>query len=623
MSAEVKHGWMEVKRSDDSYKEIADYGIIGDTRTCALVGVDGSIDWMCLPRFDSPSVFASILDVRKGGRFRIAPAENTFRARQYYLGLTNVLVTEFRGSGYWLRLTDFMPCASTSGKIASSGEIHRIAESRKGKVKLGVDLSPRPGYAEAIPLVSRVDEIGYTFTPPDPSIRQETALITDLEFKIADGGVSGLFTLGEGKKLTFVFRYGGLRPHHSADPYTDAKLKETVSFWKKWVSQCTYNGRWREQVLRSALVLKLLVYSPTGAVVAAPTTSLPEHVGGVRNWDYRYSWIRDSSFVLWAFKSLGHVKEVENYIEWLESVFHLTGGSLQVMLGLGGEKDLSEQILPHLSGYKNSSPVRVGNGAWTQFQLDVYGILLDALYFSHKHGSHAGRGGITKEVFNHFVEPLVNSLKEDWKKPDCGIWEVRGNREHFVYSKMWCWVAFDRAVKLAEALNFTRRAEEWRELRDEVKKDIFEHGWNPDVKAFTRSYGSRDLDSANLLMPQVRFISGSNPYMVSTLEKTVKELMVGEDLLLRYKSEDGLPGQEGAFLMCSFWLTNCLALAGKTREAAKLLDRLVKKSNHLGLYSEEIDPETGRFLGNFPQAFTHMGLITAAVSLDRALNHAA
>ena len=613
-----KHLWKTLVRRKvlHEYKQIADYGLIGDQKTCALVGIDGSIDWFCIPRFDSPSIFAAILDLKKGGCFRVMPKADSFQSYQHYDGLTNILVTEFQTDTGNLTLTDFMPCFKIGGTMVSSGEIHRRLQCISGEMDVEVYLKPRLDYVSSTAQrMKRLKGMGYSFYSTDPKTRQEFALITPLEFKKINGSILSLsFTMKQRDQTDLVLRYGGAKMHHQENPKTDIKLQETRTFWKKWIGKSTYSGKWREEVLRSALLLKLLIYSPTGAIIASPTTSLPERIGGTRNWDYRYSWIRDSSFVLWAFHALGFTEEAKTYLSWIVSIFFLTAGNLQIMLGVGGERDLTERLLPRLKGYMNSQPVRVGNGAWDQFQLDVYGILLDALYFSHKHG-----GGIEKEVFTYLIRPIVEALEKNWKKADCGIWEVRGEKKHFVYSKMWCWVALDRAIKISRALGMQADAGKWSALRDKIKDEILKKGWNESLGAFVRSYGSKGLDSANLLMPLVRFIDANDPKMLSTVEKTKKELMRKGKFLYRYRSHDGLPGKEGAFLICSFWLVNCLTMAGNIEEAEKILDSLLKFSNHLGLFSEEIDPEKETMLGNFPQAFTHMGFITAATSLGKAL----
>ncbi len=608
--------WRTVSRDAvlHNYKQISDYGLIGDQMTCALVGIDGSIDWLCYPRFDSASVFAAVLDINKGGNFRITPTAESFDSYQHYDGYTNILITEFRTNSAHVSITDFMPCFKVERSMVTSAEIHRRIKNISGSMELEVSLAPRFNYGMLVPKVKSVKDLGYTFYSGDNSSRQEMALLTDLEFD-ADGEKGILNRRIAGQDVDLVIRYGGAREHTIRATFTDIKLRETREYWANWISKCNYNGLWRDQVLRSALTLKLLIYSPTGAIIAAPTTSLPESIHGVRNWDYRYSWIRDSSFVLWAFHALGYTEEALDYLDWILSMFYLCGGNLQVMIGILGERDLSEIILDHLEGYMQSAPVRTGNAAWRQFQLDVYGILLDAMYFGQKHGDKE----YTK-VYNHLVRQIMSGVERDWKKPDCGIWEVRGEMKHFVYSKVWCWVAADRARRIAKSLGIDEDVLRWKKLADEIRSEILKKGWSDSLNSFVRSYDSSDLDSANLLMPQVKFLNASDPKMVGTLDATMKRLMMGEGYLYRYLSEDGLPGREGTFLICSFWLVSCLAGAGQVDDAKKMMDLLCSRANHLGLFSEELDPENNAQLGNFPQAFTHMGFITAAVSLDSVLS---
>ncbi len=605
-----------IRRSDlIDYKEISDYALVGDLRTSALIGIDGSIDWLCVPRFDSPSVFGAMLDARKAGRFRVCPAAEQFESWQFYEPLTNILVTLFRSGSAELRLTDFMTCFKIEDTYVSSGELLRMVECISGAMDVEVYCEPRFGYGAIVPNVTSVKQIGYSFFSSVPDNRQELGLLTSLDlYEKEKGTLTSTFGMKKGERVDLVLRSGGSRFHHSEDSHAETKLKETREFWIKWVERCRYSGKWRDQLLRSTLALKLLQYSPTGAIIAAPTSSLPEEIGGMRNWDYRYSWIRDSSFVLWAFHSLGYSEEAKMYTDWLTSVFCLTVGNLQPMLGVAGERDLSERTLDFLEGYKKSAPVRVGNGAWDQFQLDIYGILLDALYFSHKHGA-----GLQKKVYDYLIEPMIEALEHVWTKPDCGIWEVRSQKEHFVYSKVWAWVAVDRALKIARSMGISDHATQWTELRDRIKSEIFEKGYDESLGAFVRSYGSKELDAANLLMPQVRFISPKDPKMISTIDLTTKKLLSNGKFVYRYLAEDGLPGKEGAFLICSFWLVNCLTLAGRLQEAQEMLDSLLSCANHVGLFSEEVDPQSGKMLGNFPQAFTHMGFIVAASNLGKAL----
>jgi alpha,alpha-trehalase len=616
IQSEIIVGWRTLERNKvlHDYKQISDYALIGDQKTCALVGIDGSIDWFCVPRFDSPSVFAAILDKGKGGSFRLMPLADQFQIVQHYEGLTNILATEFKTDSGHAKLVDFMPSFKVGRTMVSAGEIHRRLTCLSGEIELEALISPRMNYGRIIPDVNSVKKIGYSFSSQQQEMHQQLALITPLRFKeVEQGTLAFNLHLRKGDQTILVLRYGGAKLHHTENTFSDVKLEQTRTYWKTWASKTKVSGKWREPIVRSALALKLLIYSPTGAIVAAPTTSLPEQIGGVRNWDYRYSWVRDSSFVLWAFHSLGHDQAEENYLDWMTSMFYLTCENLQVMLGISSERDLTERTLDHLEGYRQSTPVRVGNGAWDQFQLDVYGILLDALYFSHKHG-----GGVSLKVFDYLVAPLVKQVEQVWDIPDCGIWEVRGEKEPFVYSKMWCWVGLDRAVKIATSLRRSEDAQRWSKLRDEIKETILEKGWDESIGSFVRSFGTTDLDCANLLMPQLRFISGKDPRMVATIDKTIKELGEGK-FLYRYRTKDGLPGEEGAFLICSFWLVSCLALAGRLKEAEELLDGLIECSNHVGLFSEEVDPKNGSMLGNYPQAFTHMGFITAAVTVSREL----
>jgi GH15 family glucan-1,4-alpha-glucosidase len=603
----------DVNSLQNGYKAISDYGLIGDQRTCALIGMDGSVDWLCTPRFDSPSIFASILDVKKGGSFRILPSNGSgeFEALQYYQGLTPILSTEFRDKNGRIAITDFMPCFRVAEVMISTAELHRRISCLEGEFKIDVTIQPRMDYARIVPDVTYVEGLGYSFTSPDPNVRQEVALVTREKFETGEGSIHSTIALRQGEShCDLVFRAGGIKIHHVEEAYTDEKLQETREYFERWSRRTTYRGKWKHMVERSAITLKLLMYSPTGAIIAAPTTSLPEEIGGVRNWDYRYSWIRDSSFVLWAFHGIGHDEAEELYLRWVDSLYYLTAENLQVMLGVTGERDLTEMVLPHLEGYAKSAPVRTGNGAWDQFQLDVYGILVDAIYFSHMH-----RGKIDRRIYNNVLKLAIRGVEEKWNQPDSGIWEVRGEQLHFVYSKMWCWVAFDRAARIAKSIGEMGDAMQWAETRDRIKSWILKEGFDPELNSFVRSFGSKQPDAANLLMPQVKFISGKDPKMLGTIELTLKELLDNNKFVYRYKAKDGLPGNEGAFLICSFWLVSCLAYAGRIREAEELMDSLVKYSNHLGLFSEEIDPSSGAMLGNFPQAFTHMGFISAALAI--------
>lgn len=605
-----------------SYKPISDYGLIGDTRSCALIGNDGSIDWLCIPRFDSPSVFGALLDSKKGGRFLVCPAAKFFHSAQSYEPMTNVLRTIFlvgEKSSNLATVTDFMPCFTIERTLVTSGEVHRRIETLRGNVEFEAWVEPRPGYGALVPDVKWLEGIGYTFSSEGDTGNQSISLLTQMKFDEKEKGIlTTKFELKEGEKIDLVLRYGMVMKDVSIDPHSELKLLETRAYWKRWIEKCNIGGKWRDQVLRSALALKLLFFSPTGAILAAATTSLPEEIGGSRNWDYRYSWIRDSSFVIWAFHALGFNDEADLYLDWLLSAFSLTIGNLQPMIGISGGRELAEKVVPDLAGYKGSSPVRVGNDAWKQFQLDLYGIFVDALYFSHRHGR-----GIDRKVFDYLITLVVGELERLWTKPDCGIWEVRSEEQHFVYSKMWAWVGVDRAQRIAQEIGYPDLAEKWSVLRDRIRESILSNGFDPTMNSFVRVYGTKDLDAANLLMPQVRFIAADDPKMIGTIDATMNKLLIDGKFVYRYLVGDGLPGKEGAFLICSFWLVNCLTMAGRLDEAEKILDSVSVYANQLGLFSEEVDPESGELLGNFPQAFTHMGFITAAVNLSKEIEKVA
>jgi GH15 family glucan-1,4-alpha-glucosidase len=587
-------------------------------RTCALVGMHGSIDWLCIPRFDSPSIFGALLDSKNGGRFLICPSSDRFECSQAYEPLTNVLTTIFRGDNpaSVATITDFMPCFMVGRTLVATGELHRRVQSRKGAMEFQVRMEPRAGYGSYVPDVVWDQDVGYTLSSTDDIENQGITLLTSQKFdEINKGTLTTEFKLNEGETLDFVLRQAAIRKEQGPrNLHTDLKLKETREYWQKWIGKCNFNGKWRDQVLRSALTLKLLFYVRTGASIAAATTSLPEEIGGSRNWDYRFSWIRDSSFVTWAFHSLGFNEEANSYLDWIIAAVCLTIDSLQPMIGITGNRELSERVIHTLSGYKGSAPVREGNGAWEQFQLDLYGIFVDALFFSHKHGR-----GVDRKVIDYLITPLINELEKSWRKPDRGIWEVRSEEEHFVYSKMWAWVGVDRAEKIAKAHNLLDLSEKWSKLRDEIREDIYKNGFDQTLNSFVRAYGTKELDAANLLMPQVRFIAGDDPKMIGTIDATMKWLLTDGKFVYRYFADDGMPGKEGAFLICSFWLVNCLTMCGRLEEAEKIMDSVCVYANHLGLYSEEVDPTTGDLLGNFPQAFTHMGFITAAVNLNDAM----
>src|SRR6266852_6864806 len=591
--------------SASDYKPISDYGVIGDMHTAALVGLDGSIDWYCAPRFDSPSVFAALLDARKGGRFQVSPIEK-FTTKQSYEGDTNVLTTSFDSRGGRARLTDFMPCFMEKGELKAFQELHRIVECVDGELGLRIIFQPRLDYARG--------ETTIVETREGCSARNQghqLNLASSVKLNAADKDIlTSEFRLSKGQRAIFVLKWGGNPATMAAKYETSRKLSRTLSYWKRWVGHVKYQGPYRAHVVRSCLVLKLLQYAPTGAMVAAVTTSLPECVGTLRNWDYRYSWIRDNALSVLALSEAGASREALDYARWLINLRRHSKEKLQIMMGIGGESDIPETTLDHLEGYRRSSPVRIGNAASKQLQLDVYGILADYVYFLHT------LGWTTGQVYENLVRYSADQALKEWQSPDSGIWEFRQPKT-FVESTMWCYVALDRAIKIARELGYDEDWQRWEPVRKKIKSQILSEGWSERKKAFTMIFGGEDLDAANLLMPLVGFLPAKDPKMSSTIER-IREELSKDDLVYRYKIDDGQMGKEGAFTVCSFWMVDCLTRLGKLREAEALLTQLTKRSNHLGLYSEEIDPETGEALGNFPQAYTHMGLITASVHLEEA-----
>jgi GH15 family glucan-1,4-alpha-glucosidase len=605
------------------YQPIENYGLIGNLRTAALVGMDGSIDWLCLPHFDSPSVFAALLDDQKGGRFRIAPAGDNFRHKQFYWPDTAILVTRFLHDEGVGEVEDYMP-VTRAGAVPE--ELIRRVRVVRGRVPFRLECRPAFDYARA-PHQVRLSEHGAHFDGP----RLSLGLATPVPLRLDGAGVVADFTLDEGQKAAFVLRRLG--PEGRQGPCPDGGeaeelFRDTVDYWRRWLARCTYTGRWREAVHRSALTLKLLSFEPTGAIVAAPTCSLPEAVGGQRNWDYRYTWIRDAAFTLYGFLRIGFTEEAARFRDWLRDRWHdpesAGAGPLQLMYGIDGRAELTEETLDHLDGYRGSRPVRIGNGAYRQLQLDIYGELMDAVYLYNKYVAPVGYDGWRR------LRQLIDWLCDNWQREDEGIWEVRGGRRQFVYSKMMCWVALDRGLRLADKRSLPADRTRWLKARDEIYEEVMAKGWNPHSQAFVQAYGSEALDASNLLMPLVFFMAPNDPRMLSTLEAIRRPVATGglaaDGLLYRYDpglAPDGLPGREGTFNMCSFWLVEALTRAGRTDparlgDARLLFEQMLGYGNHLGLYAEQTG-NSGEALGNFPQAFTHLGLISAAFNLDRAL----
>jgi GH15 family glucan-1,4-alpha-glucosidase len=606
-----------------TYQPIENHGVIGNMRTAALVAMNGSIDWYCYPAFDSPSVFGAILDDGKGGCFEIAPATQHVAKKQFYWPDTNVLVTRFLSEEGVGQITDFMPVGVKEDERGFQWLVRRVSVSR-GSMRFRAVCRPAFNYARSPHRVEKTQS-GARFRSDALTLE----LSTEAPIRLDDHSVTSEFSLAEGESVSFVLMPGDGpgAGHLVTDKEAEALFQKTVEFWRAWLSACTYTGRWREMVYRSALALKLLTYEPTGAIVAAVTCSLPEDLGGVRNWDYRYMWLRDAAFTVYALMRIGFMEESGNFTKWLDQRCRelAADGSLQIMYAVDGRPMDSEEVLDHFEGYRGSRPVRIGNGAARQLQLDIYGELMDSVYLYNKWGSP-----ISSELWQH-LRRLTNWVCDHWTETDEGIWEVRGGRRHFVYSKLMCWVAVDRALRLSTKRSFPADWQRWMDVRDRIYEDIMAHGWSEDRQSFIQSYGSGSLDASALMMPLVFFVSPTDPRMLSTIDainrSPSKGGLVSNSLVYRYdvvKAPDGIPGDEGTFNICTFWLVEAMVRSagrtnrGRVREARLIFEQMLGYANHLGLYSEETGP-TGEHLGNFPQGFTHLGLISAATNLDRAL----
>ncbi len=590
------------------YKPITGYGVIGNTRTVSLVGYDGSIDWCCMPKFDSPSIFAAILDNNLGGCWKIAPT-GISTSTQRYVENTNILQTEFATDDSKAVVTDFMPCSLGDHAWSAPPEIHRIVQCIQGDMSMRMGVAPKFDYGRISPkIVSSRQGLSMK------NHKDEMALASTTDFRILKGGVAqGEFKLAKDESETFILSYGEYEPREIEEYETGSKFLKTEAFWKDWVGRLKYKGKYLEPVLRSALILKLLVYSPTGAIVAAPTTSLPEAIGGNRNWDYRYSWIRDSANSLWAFHVLGDRSQTERYIHWLIDNNPSLDLDLRLMYSIDGDSKITESTLDYLEGYQGSSPVQVGNAAFRQAQMDAYGYMLDALYISSVMGST-----VTDEMYYRFVKPLAHRICSSWMNPGNGIWEIRGRREHYVYTGAWCYVGLKRAVKIADSIGHKRDTNPWLSTMEKIKKEILKNGWDERKQSFVMSYETRQVDASALMLPLIGFISPNDKRILGTIQAVEKHLGVGP-LIYRYRVNDKMEGKEGAFVLCSFWMVACLARAGKVVKAREMFEKLLMYANHVGLYAEEIDPSNGEGLGNYPQAFSHMGLIMAAHELDKAV----
>jgi GH15 family glucan-1,4-alpha-glucosidase len=606
------------------YPLIADHGLIGDLQTAALVGADGSIDWFCAPRFDSPSIFGSLLDHERGGHLRMRPTVEAYTSKQMYLADTAVLVTRFLTEAGVGEIVDFMPIARNAKDTTPRHRLVRLVRCVRGEMTFQVEIAPRFDYGRAS-VETHATEDGAVFEG-DQNAMTVSLIRDDGDKRLGrawidgDGDVRAEFKMSAGQIRGLVLETGVAGPVR-AIPTAEARqlFDETVDFWQTWMARSTYRGRWREAVNRSAITLKLMTYAPTGALVAAPTAGLPEQVGGERNWDYRYTWIRDASFSVYSLLGLGFTDEVEALGKWMrdrieEQADKAGTGPLKIMYRVDGTEIGGEEIIEGWSGYRNSAPVRIGNGAADQLQLDIYGEALDSAYFAQRHGVSSGYRGWVG------ISELLDWVSEHWDQPEEGIWETRGGRQDFTYGRVMCWVALDRGVRLAYEHGRPGNVARWQQERDAIFQQVMDRGWSPTRQAFRQHYRTDVLDAALLRMPVVGFITPKDPMWISTLKAMDTEL-VTDSLVYRYNpsaSPDGLAGEEGTFSLCTFAYVTALAQAGEVDRARMVFDKMLTYANHLGLYGEEI-ALTGEQLGNFPQAFTHLALIDAALSLDSAL----
>jgi GH15 family glucan-1,4-alpha-glucosidase len=605
----------------DSYPAIEDHGLVGDLQTAALVAGDGTVDWFCAPRFDSPSIFAALLDPDNGGYFRIAPDGTSYRSKQLYLPGTPILITRFLSADGVGEVVDFMPVAGD--RATDRHRLVRMVRVVRGRMRFRIDCQPRFNYGRD-GHETRVTADGAVFrsTGLDVTLnvaRRDGRLVAETDVRRAGNGIEATGTLSAGDIGGVVLETatdGPPRVLPSGEVL--AMYEQTRDHWRSWLGRSRYRGRWREAVERSALTLKLLTYAPTGAPVAAATAGLPEQIGGERNWDYRYTWVRDGSFSVHALLGLGYVDEAQAFLSWLRERVEQAGGQdapLQIMYRVDGSSDLDEEVLPHLRGYRDSGPVRVGNGAAGQLQLDIYGEALDCLHRADAAGLELSHDGW------RYTARLVDRLCNDWDRTEDGIWETRGGRQDFAYGRLMSWVAFDRAIRVAQRRGRPADLARWTGQRDAVYRQLFDRGFDAKREAFTQSYGSQVLDAALLYMPLVGFVPPNDPRWLSTLRAIDGEL-VSDSLVYRYDpsaSPDGLRGSEGTFTMCSFWYVESLARSGRLDDARLTFEKMLTYASPLGLYSEEIAP-TGEQLGNFPQAFSHLALINAAVTLDGYLH---
>ena len=585
-----------------STQRIEDYALIGDCQTAALVGRDGAINWLCFPRFDSAACFAAILGTADHGRWLLAPVEPTVEVSRRYQGDTLVLETTFTTESGEVTVIDFMPIRH------GQPDVVRIVVGNRGVVRMRTEFVPRFDYGNITPWIRPEPGGGLAIGGPDTLYLHapEVHLLTD------GWSMAAQFEVTEGDRIPFVLTW---HPSHEpmADPVDpEEALTGTLSWWQEWADRCTYRGPYRDAVVRSLVTLKALTYAPTGGIVAAPTTSLPEHIGGSRNWDYRFCWLRDATFTLTALLHNGYIQEAEAWQQWLLRAVAGEGSELHIMYGVAGERRLPEMELPWLPGFEGSRPVRIGNGAYDQFQLDVFGEVLDCLHFARCRGLQPGLDEWRIEL------ELIRRLEEVWREPDEGIWEVRGDPKFFTHSKLMAWVAFDRAVSDVETFGLEGPVDRWRALRDELHAEICNRAFDPELNAFVQSYGSKELDASVLVMAGVGFLPPEDPRILGTVAAIEKNL-VRDGFVDRYRAAsgvDGLEGEEGSFLLCTFWLADNYALMGRYDDAQEVFERLLAIRNDVGLLAEEYDPVDRRQLGNFPQAFSHLGLINTARNFE-------
>lgn len=600
----------------NEYKDIEDYGIIGNLETCALVGNDGSIDWLCFPYLESPSVFAAILDHERGGQFTIQPVSK-FDSFHTYIKNTNILRTTFNTPFGMVAITDFMPVKG-DGETKMHRSIYRKIECIEGHSRLKLNFKPRFNYGKSIPEFELIKEgVKCRFE------NENLILNTKIPLKIEEDMVKGQFDMKKNDKLWFALQYGQQDEKSSDYEYCNGKLEVTKKYWQDWTNKCPkiciLRGIWRDTIIRSGLVLKLLTNPYNGAIAAAATTSLPERIGGVRNWDYRYAWIRDSSYTIQALFHLEHVEESQDFMKWINNVIKQDThpSNIRIMYPIHEEIDINERILEYLSGYKQSSPVRIGNDAYCQKQLDIYGELINAIYDTARYGKD-----ISDESWV-FIKDLVDYVCEVWNTKDRGIWEIRDEPRHYVHSKLMCWVGVDRGIKIAMKKEPETSFSKWEKTKKEIRTAILEKGFNKEMNSFVQYFNSSSVDATSVLIPQMGFLPYEDPRIQGTIDAVMEDLMTENGFIYRYNNEDGLPGDEGCFALCSFWLVDSLTLSGRLEEAEKIFVNVLQQISPLGLLSEEIDPKTKKQLGNFPQAFSHIGLINSAlyISIAKGCEH--